>query len=306
MKFIQDTFDFSIQEPCVISMGKFDGLHAGHKTLITEMMDGKMKGLKAVAITFNFSPKSSGMENHRVLTTLIEKEEVFERAGIDVMIELPFTEQLRNMNPYQFLKMITERINIKKIVVGTDFRFGHNRSGDYNTLTEYAYEFGYECCVVNKLKFQGEDISSTKIRHLIEDGKIEEANALLGYPYFLREEVVHGEGFGHTLDMPTINMIPSQEKLLPPNGVYVSTVSVKGQVYGAISNIGFKPTVGEFPLGVETHIFGFNNNLYGVYCNVAFYHYLRPELKFDDVEKLQEQIRSDIESCKKILRSISY
>jgi riboflavin kinase/FMN adenylyltransferase len=301
MKYYQDTFDFSIDEPCVISLGKFDGLHTGHKRLMEQMKKEKENGCRSVAITFSVPPRALESGSYKVLSTNEEKKAIFEKAGIDVLIELPFTEQLKHMPPYDFLRMLNDRINIRVIVVGTDFRFGSGRQGSYLTLQNYEKEFGYTCRVVEKLQYQQRDISSTRIRELIERGAMEETNLLLGYPYFLRGTVVHGEGLGHTKGMPTINMIPPKDKLLPPAGVYASTVEIDRKVYRGISNIGYKPTVGEFPVGVETHLFDYSGSLYGRTLDVCFHHFLRPEQKFSSLDSLMEQIHKDIDACQEIL-----
>ncbi|MCD7982394.1 MAG: bifunctional riboflavin kinase/FAD synthetase [Clostridiales bacterium] len=294
MKYIRNTLDFSIREPSVISLGKFDGLHLGHKYLIRELKKGKQSGYKSVAFTFNIPPRSLQEADRRVLSTNSEKEEIFASADIDYVIECPFTEELKRTDPYSFLKMLTTKIQVRQIVAGSDFRFGRNRSGSPADLIKYEREFGYRAVIVNKIQYGGEDISSTRIRKLICEGRLEEANLLLGYPYFLTAPVTHGKEIGRKIGFPTINQLPPEEKLLPPYGVYISSVTADGEEYRGVTNVGCKPTVGGTrPVGVETHILDFDRRIYDEEVRVAFLKYLRPEKKFDSLESLREQIAAD-------------
>lgn len=305
MEYYRNTFDFHIAEPSVISLGKFDGLHEGHRLLLDKMQEGKKQGLKTIALTFNIPPKSLSGEKIQVLSTNREKEMIFERAGIDVLIELPFTPKFRSMMPYEFLKFLTDHICVRMIVTGTDFHFGYKRSGDYKTLQQYAQSFGYRAEVVEKLQDQGEDISSTRIRNLIAGGDMEYANRLLGYPYFLTGEVVHGQALGRTANIPTANQKPPAEKLLPPYGVYISEIEIDGKNYFGISNIGKKPTVGDDnPVGVETSIFDFDRDIYGKNIRVSFLKFLRREKKFDSFEQLKVQMETDISYAKDYINGL--
>ncbi len=304
MQYIKGTLDFRISEPSVISLGKFDGLHLGHKYLIQELKKGKDQGYKSVIFTFDIPPKSFQKTEFKVLSTNKEKEQIFELAGIDYVIECPFTDELKHMNPFDFLKMLTEKINVKQIVAGTDFRFGCNRSGSYEDLQKHGPELGYQAIIVDKIQYQGEDISSTRIRGLVSEGKMEEANYLLGYKYFLTAMVEHGNEIGRTLGFPTANQIPPEEKLLPPNGVYASKVTVDGKVYLGVSNIGCKPTIkGTYPVGVETYIFDFDQKIYDREIHVSLLKFMRPEKKFESLEELHVQIEKDKENAKEYFKS---
>lgn len=293
------TLDFQIQEPSIISFGKFDGIHTGHKFLLEELRKGQEKGLKSIIFTFDIPPKAVSSESYSVLSTKEEKNLVFDNAGIDVLIECPFTEEIRQMEPEDFLKMITEKINIKKIVTGTDFRFGHNRSGDYNDILSFADDAGYVAQIVEKKQYKGKDISSTRIRDCIMNGEIEEANKMLGYPYFLISPIVHGNAIGREIGIATANQLPQKEKLLPPYGVYAVIVQLGESSFHGICNIGCKPTVGPgYAVGVETHIFGFTGDIYGQVMKVAFCRFIRAEKKFSSLSELTLQMKADIDTCK--------
>lgn len=304
MKYIKNTLEFRILEPSVISLGKFDGLHMGHRYLMEEMERGKEGGLKSVVFTFDIPPKSIRQAEYKVLSTNEEKVQIFDAAGADYLIECPFTEEFRRMEPYEFLKMLTEKINVKRIVAGTDFRFGYQRAGTYRDLEAYAADFGYEAVIVNKKQYRGADISSTRIRDCIVDGDMEEANRLLGYGYFLSGTVQHGNEIGRTIGIPTANQFPAPEKLMPPNGVYAVQVVFDGKRYNGISNIGCKPTIrGKNPVGVETFIFDFQGDIYGKKIQVSFLKFIRKERKFASLEALKAQMERDIEECKQFFVS---
>ena len=306
MKYIKNTLDFRILEDSVISLGKFDGLHTGHQLLIEEMEKGRENGLKSVVFTFDIPPKSVYENVYKVLSTNEEKAHIFSLAGVDYLIECPFTDQFRQMSPYEFLEMLTEKIRVKKIVAGTDFRFGYKRSGTYEDLKRYASHFGYEAVIVEKKQYKGEDISSTRIRNCIAQGDMEEANKLLGYHYFLSGPVMHGNEIGRTIGIPTANQIPPTEKLLPPNGVYAVQVVLAGKTYHGISNIGCKPTIhGENPVGVETYIFDFGDTIYGQNIQVSFLKFIRREKKFGSLGELKAQMNRDIGICREYLQKNS-
>ncbi len=297
MEYIRETTSIRIQEPTVISLGKFDGLHMGHKLLLTEMLRKKQEGLAAVMFTFDIPPKAlvEGGQSS-VLTTNAEKEAIFSRIGIDYLIEYPFNDRVRSMEPEDFVRLLVERLHVKCIVAGRDFHFGHNRSGDYKTLERLAPVYGYETIIVEKKQYENRDISSTFIREEIRAGHMERANMLLGYEYFIRGTVVHGRRIGHELGFPTVNLLPPAEKLLPPFGVYASRVMIGGRCLDGISNVGRKPTIeGENPIGIETYILDFQEDLYGKEIDVALLSFLRSEQKFDSLTELKTQMTRDIE-----------
>lgn len=301
MIYMKGRTDFAVADKTVISLGKFDGLHTGHKLLIENMLKKKNEqGLKAVVFTFDMPPKNR-VENEqgKVLTTNNEKMHLFERAGADYLIECPFTDEIRSLEAEDFIKMLVERLNVRCFVVGDDFRFGHNRKGDWELLKEYATVYGYEVNVLEKVKWHERDVSSTYIREEIAKGNIESANHLLGYPYFVEGEVVYGNQLGRTVGIPTANIIAPDEKLLPPFGVYAVRTIIEGREFYGITNVGRKPTVGDsYPVGIETNIFDFDENIYGKMIQVEFLTYIRPEMKFESFEDLTEQMNRDCNKAK--------
>lgn len=303
MEFIRKTLDFQVEEPTAVTLGKFDGLHRGHDLLMQTVLEySKKYQLASVAFTFDIPPRSKVEEIvANVLTTNDEKQYIFEKRGIDYLIECPFTTEVMSMEPKAFIAWISKVLHMKYVVVGDDFRFGHKRAGDYHTLQQYEEEYGYKTIVIDKLKDSNRDISSTYVREKIADGNIKKANELLGYKYFIKSEILHGRKLGRTIGVPTINMILPPNKLLPPNGVYVTEVLVDGKTYMGVTNIGCKPTVSkEEVIGVETYIDNFNQDVYGEKIVVSFLQFIRPEQKFDSIEELREQMQSDIQVSRKL------
>lgn len=303
MKFIRKTLDFHVDEPTAVTLGKFDGLHRGHELLMQALRQcSKQHGLASVAFTFDIPPRSfvEGAAGN-VLTTNEEKQYIFEKQGIDYLIECPFNKEVMCMEPKDFIAWLSSSLHMKYVVVGTDFRFGHKRAGDYHTLQEYEEIHGYKTMVIDKLKDVNRDISSTYVREEIATGNIRKANELLGYNYFIKSEIVHGQKLGRRIGMPTINMVLPPDKLLPPNGVYVTEVLVDDRLYMGVTNVGCKPTVSdENIVGVETYIDNFSQDIYGKKIVIYFVDYIRPEMKFHSVEELKNQMEQDIATARGI------
>lgn len=297
MKYIRNTTDFYIEEETVLSLGKFDGIHRGHELLVERLTDKKEEGLSSVIFTFDIPPKKNVEHTEaKVLTTNEEKKHIFEGIGIDYLVECPFTEEIRCMEPEAFIEKIVRQMHVKCIVVGEDFHFGHNRGGDYHMLQKFSDRYGYEVVVIKKIKEDERDISSTFVREEIKKGNIEKANRLLGYRYFVTSIVKHGNRIGGpVIGIPTVNQIPPEEKLLPPNGVYVTEVFIDDNKYRGITNVGCKPTIpGENPMGVETHLLDFKEDVYDRLVTVEFLTRIRSERKFSSIEALKEQMQNDI------------
>ena len=247
--------DFKIKNSAV-SLGKFDGFHRGHRLLLDRILEHPE--LHATVFTFD------GILKGKQIYLEEEKRSLLERLGVEREVLFPFSEETRSMTPETFIReMLVERMDAKLICVGEDFHFGKERRGDVDMLSEYAPLYGYELCVFPKIKEDGEVISSTRIRRELAQGRIEKANRLLGDPYFVRGEVVHGNALGRTIGMPTANLLPGEQKLLPVYGVYATRVEVEGKTYGGVTNVGVKPTIGADRANVETTLLVFVGKLYG-------------------------------------------
>lgn len=278
--------DFQLKNSS-ISLGKFDGLHRGHRYLLSGIK--KQKELVSTVFTFE-------MEQIPKLYTQKEKNRILETLGIEREIIFPFREETKNMSAEDFIeKILIQKLDAKYICVGEDFHFGKRRSGDIHTLKKYQETYGYQLETVKKLTCQDTIISSTKIREFLQEGNMEKVNLFLGEEYFVSGVVHEGEELGRTIDSPTANLFLEKEKLLPKFGVYAVTVEVDGKKYFGVTNVGVKPTVGEFPAGIETYLFHFQGDLYGKEIRVNFCKFLREEMKFASLNTLKKQIVADKE-----------
>lgn len=287
-----------------VTLGKFDGLHRGHQKLINLIRREQGEKNRSVIFTFDVSPRSYILHSPpKYLLTYEERRELAENLGVDILAECPFTEALMHMEPEDFVKeYLAERLHARYLAVGPDFRFGYQRRGTPELLKELGRTYGFRTEIVEKEKYKGRDISSTFVREELEKGHIEEVNQLLGYTYFTKGEIVHGRQLGRTIGIPTANLIPPVIKKLPLNGVYITESLIQGKTYQGITNVGYKPTVKENFLGVETYLFSCNADLYGQEAEVRFYRYLRPEIKFSSLEELKCQMLKDIEEGKSYFR----
>lgn len=294
---------FEIDELTVVTIGKFDGRHQGHQKILNQMQEIKQKtGCKLALFSFDMAPAGvvTGIKNP-VLTTTSERRINLEQIGVDYLVEYPFTPQVAHMDPEQFIcNILVGMMQSRYVVVGTDCGFGYRRGGNVALLKQLEKTYGYETIVVEKKQDCHRDISSTYIREEIAKGNMEKVTNLLGEPYYIHGTVVKGNQLGATLGFPTANILPPQEKQLPPFGVYATEVVVDHVVYKGVSNIGKKPTIeGEYPVGIETYIMDFDQDVYGKTIEVRLLHFLRPEKKFDSIEELKSQIEKD----KKVAKS---
>lgn len=304
MEYIAGKTEFRLHNSAV-SLGKFDGLHIGHQLLIDKTISLKEKGYTSVVFSFLYNPRNLFSEvDMQFIYTEEEKKRKLEEKGVDVFISYPFSKETAHMEPERFVKeVLIDRMDAKVIVVGSDFGFGHNREGNVELLGELSKQYGYQLIVYDKLTLEDTIVSSSFIRKELERGNIELVNQMLGIPFSITGEVVHGREIGRTLGMPTINLLPEESKLLPPNGVYASRVLMNGKSYDSVTSIGYKPSVGkEAKKGVETYIFDFNGELYGETIEVRLYGFEREEVKFDSIKELSWQMHKDIEWAKEFLK----
>ncbi len=304
LKYITDLKALKDIPPCVITLGKFDGVHRGHQKLIRLVHEiADERGWKTAAFTFDVSPQvKMGMRRGTFLMTNEERRNRMEKFGLDYLVECPFTDEIKNMEPEDFVREILfRRMNGKALVVGADFHFGKKRRGDVNLLLKMGEELNMDIRVEAKEQDGKRDISSTYVREELTRGHMEKVTDLLGVPYSVKGTIVHGNHIGHTLGFPTINQIPEAGKLLPPNGVYLSRTLVDGREYDGISNVGTKPTVqGEKIVGIETHLLFFSGDLYGKDARVQLLSFRRPEKKFASLEELKAQLDLDIQEAREL------
>lgn len=297
MQIIEKETAFQLNRPSAAAIGKFDGIHRGHQSLLRHVLEQKEKGLQAVVFTFDPSPAVlfSGV-NLPELTTKREKRKIFEQLGIDVLIEFPLNHTTAAMPAEEFIRQVLAgQMKTAYIAAGTDLSFGKEGKGDTELLIKMAKRYGYRAEIIEKVCLDGVEISSSYVRDVVKAGDMEKAERLIGEAYSVRGIVAHGKKLGRRLGMPTVNLLPEREKLLPPYGVYFSEVSVGEKVYKGITNIGCKPTVNdERQAGVETYLYDFAQDIYGREITVRLFSFLRPEKKFGSVEELKQQMAADI------------
>ena len=297
MQIIAGTTDFKILQPTAVAIGKFDGLHKGHRELLKQILHMKKQGLLATIFTFDPPPEVLfGKRQQKEITTKEEKRIIFEAMGVDILIEFPLDNESAAILPVDFVKeILIDKMNMSYLAAGYDLSFGHKGAGNAKLLEELAPKFGFELCIIEKVCDQGREISSTFIREELEKGAMNHVEELLGEPYMIIGEVVHGAKLGRKIGMPTINLLPEREKMLPPNGVYYSRTRIGDKEYKSITNIGKKPTVSnEEQIGVETYLYEFDQDVYGKNAIVKLLEFKRSERKFSNVEELKAQMLKDV------------
>lgn len=307
MKIIKDIEDIEKlhMENTAVALGKFDGVHKGHRNIMERLVKEKEKGYTSLVFTFSRNPKNTD-ENTYEEKIFTENEQmlVYEKIGIDIIIVYPLSSGILNMSAEEFIKnILVDRLGVRKIICGENFRFGKDRLGDIQTLKISGERYGFETEVVAMMSENGQIISSTVIRGLIKEGRLEEAGKMLGHRFTMAGRVVYGNQIGRTLDTPTANIIPEKGKIIPPCGVYISLCNIDGKYYRGVTNIGYKPTVKEKEklLGVETYFLDYTGDLYGKIIEIELVKHTRPEIKFDSIDALKMQLIKDKENCRNMV-----
>jgi riboflavin kinase/FMN adenylyltransferase len=288
-----------------LTVGVFDGVHRGHQEIIKKLTTGaRADDAPAVVLTFDPHPASI-LSGHEIkcLTLPDERADLLGKLGVDVVITEQFTRELSTVTAYDFMSRLTRQLGLQHLLIGYDFALGKGREGNAKRLTEIGTELGYAVEVVSALSDESGVISSTEIRKLIEVGNVVEAARLLGHPYSLHGPVIHGDGRGRTIDVPTANISYSHDKMIPAKGIYACWAYLKDRKYQAAINIGTNPTFtpDKQSPNVEAHLLDFQQEIYGKDVQLEFVARLRDERKFDSVGKLLEQIWRDIENTRIIL-----
>ena len=296
LQIIQNLEQLHIEGSSAIAIGKFDGIHIGHQALLEKVLEKKEEGMVAVVFTFSPSPEEffKGV-SLPVIDTVEEKRENFQNMGIDILIEYPLTKESAAISPEDFMQVILwEKLHAGYVVSGTDLSFGDKGRGNADMLAAFAREHSFLYEEIDKICIDGKEVSSTAVRSAVTEGDMELVMSMLGRAYRIGGEVVHGRALGRTIQVPTVNVIPQKQKLLPPRGVYATVSDFDGRKILGVTNIGCKPTVSnENQIGVETHLFDFDEEIYGEHMVTWLMHYIRPEMKFENLEALVEQLQLD-------------
>jgi riboflavin kinase / FMN adenylyltransferase len=301
VKVFRSIFDFNPTDKTIITLGTFDGVHIGHKKIIDRILkSAQVDNLETVVITFAQHPRNvlHSKESVNLLNTTAEKISQLESTGIDNLIILNFDNTLSELSGEEFVKTIlVNQLNLQKIIIGYDHRFGKNRASDIHDLINFGKKYHFDVEQISAEEIDEITISSTKIRNAISQGNIDLANQYLGYDYTFSGIVVKGNQLGRTIGFPTANIqVEDPQKIIPGKGVYTVTGKWKNKIHQGMMNIGTKPTIDGKNLSIEVNFFDVNEDLYGKEIEVSVLHHLRNEQKFDSIESLKNQLFLDKEA----------
>jgi len=287
-----------MDETCV-ALGTFDGIHLGHQALIKESVrSARKKGIKSAVVTFDVLPLSviAPDTNPAIIMDNNLKTSIIEEMGVDYLIFIKFTRDFAMVDAEEFLSFLTKKLHAKMLICGYNYTFGKNGSGNGEMLYNYKDKLGYELKVIEPVRFDGQEVSSTLIREKLMSGDVDGASRLLGYRYFYSGVVDRGEGKGTSLGFPTANLFISDNMAIR-NGIYITYTYVNNIKYRSICNIGYAPTFKGRKRCIEIYLLGFEGNLYGKKIKTEFIRFIRPEKKFNSEEELKKQVFADIKKA---------
>lgn len=311
MLVVKEDGEYCYDRNSVVTVGTFDGIHLGHKKIISDLIGIKNdKKLRGVVVTFDPHPQIILKNKHKdikLLSTTEEKLLEFEKLGIDLVYIIDFTEKFSGISAEEFYcDYLIKKIGLTDIVFGYDHNFGKNREGNYETVKEFSDKNGIAVHKVEEFKLDGDKINSTTVRNLLYDGNVEKASEILGNNYYFSGKVIYGDRRGNKMGFPTANIQPlSEYKLIPKNGVYLVSAEINGDKYYGMMNIGFRPTIKEQKdLFLEVNIFDFDADIYDEIIKIFFVKFLREEKKFASLNELIVQLNKDKEICKSLYNKI--
>jgi len=293
----------------VLALGNFDGLHRGHRKILDRLARvADERNATSVVMTFDPHPPRVVRPDKAppLLMTKPQKLEALQRAGVDGVAIVRFTPDLSRWDPEMFVRtVLVEWLGVAEVWVGANFLFGHNRAGNFSMLRTLGARYGFRTGQIDPVRYKDFVVSSTRIRRLVSEGRVDEAGALLGHSYYVDGSVIRGEQRGRTIGFPTVNLCTDNE-LLPPHGVYATTTTIAGIVHPSVTNIGVRPTVDSSGRrSVETHIFDMDRDLYGTSIRVGFVQRLRDERAFESVDLLRAQIAADCSRARVLFDHLS-
>ncbi len=290
--------DFETKNKTIVTIGTFDGVHIGHNSIIKKLIQAsKNTDFETVILSFFPHPRMvlNSDSEVKLLNTIDEKSILIEKLGLQHLIIHPFDETFANLSAEEFvLEILVKKLNIQKIIIGHDHRFGNNRSANIDDLILFGKKYNFEVEQISAQEVEQVSVSSTKIRAALQLGNIVLANKYLGYNYFLTGKVTKGKQLGRTINFPTANIsISDSYKLIPKNGVYIVKSFLNNKWIFGMMNIGFKPTFEEHKLTIEVHFLDFNSDLYEQQIQVSILKFIREEQKFNGIESLKLQLQKD-------------
>lgn len=285
-----------------IALGNFDGIHKGHQALISACVETAAKhNLVASVFTFSNHPMNviSGKATVKNVITFEEKADLLSKLGVEYLFSFEFSDYIRKSSPDEFCKSIlVDSFQAKEVFCGFNYRFGYKAEGNPKILSENGLKYGFKVTVIEPVAAEGITVSSTSIRNAVASGEMEKYLLYTARRYAINGHVIEGLKFGRRIGFPTINLALDPSMIMPKNGVYITQTVVDGVVYDSITNVGNKPTIGIFEKNAETHIFGFNHNIYGQDVRIEFIKMLRSELAFNSFDALIAQIEIDCRKAK--------
>lgn len=288
--------EYKAENPSAITIGTFDGVHVGHKKIIENLIE-KSEGLSTTLLTFFPHPRMVLQQDTsiKLINTIQERIQLLNATGLDTLIVYPFSKEFSRLTAKDFVRdLLINQLNLKKIIIGYDHRFGRNRTANIDDLREFGAAFEFKVEEIKAKEIDDITISSTKIRKALNEGDIKTANTYLGYEFMLTGTVTTGKGLGKTINFPTANIhIKETYKLIPKQGVYLVKSNIDNRTVFGMMNIGNNPTVAGKKQTIEVHFFDFDRDIYTKNIQVSLLARLRNEQKFDSVEKLQEQLQKD-------------
>ncbi|MCR5501858.1 MAG: bifunctional riboflavin kinase/FAD synthetase [Lachnospiraceae bacterium] len=296
MQIISDTTEFHIDSPTAVALGKFDGIHLGHRKLLECLLKVKERGLKTAVFTFDPSAAVYFGTAKKEITLRDDKRRIFEELGIDILVEYPLNADTAAILPRDFIeKVLLRKLSMSYIACGSDVSFGYRGEGNAELLVRAGREYGFEVEVIEKLFLDGKEVSSSLLRQALSDGDTRLAERILGEPYRITGKVETGRRLGRKLGFPTMNIYPDPARLLPGFGVYGTQTHFDGTTYPGLTYVGIRPTVtNERRPGIETFLFDFDTDMYGKTITVAFLEFVRPEMTFGSLEELRRQMLADL------------
>lgn len=279
-----------------VALGSFDGLHCGHLSLVkkTVQVANQKKG-KSMVFTYKNHPKTLIKPENapKLIMDLETKLNYLEEENVDIVVLRSFTKEFMSMSAEDFIKLLCVDYNVKGIIVGFNFKFGYKNLGDVKLLENLQSKYGYELYVMEPYTYNGDVISSTRIRNSILEGNVQEASKMLSKPYLIKGKVIHGKKLGRTIGFPTANLEFDSKIIIPDKGVYYTNVEYNNKIYKGITSVGNNPTVNGQQLTIETYILNFDNTIYGQEIKVYFVERIRGEIKFNSLDELVEKIKED-------------
>jgi riboflavin kinase/FMN adenylyltransferase len=299
---------YKSNEPTVVTIGTFDGVHIGHQKIIKRLINtGKSEGLKSVILTFFPHPRMVVQKdsNIKLINTIDERSHILETLGLDYLLIKQFTKEFSRLTAEDFVKKIlVDKLHVKKVIIGYDHRFGRNRNADINDLKAFGETYGFDVEEISVEDINDVAVSSTKIRKALNEGDINKANRFLGYPFMLNGTVVKGKGLGKQLEYPTANIFIEEDyKLIPKRGSYIVSSKIENKLVFGMMNIGVNPTVEGHKETIEVHFFDFKKDIYNQKIQINLLERIRDEQKFESIEALKTQLKKDKETTLSFLKS---